>query len=141
MRLKLINIDTSTEVNIPLLGNKISAGFPNAADGYIERTIDLNKEFIKNKASTFVMQVEGESMKGACIKDGDYLIVDRSDVPRDKKIVVCYIDGEFTVKRIKIEKDVIWLMPENEEYKPIRVDKDNNFIIWGVVAHSIKSHH
>lgn len=66
------------------------------------------------------------------------LIIDRSLEPTNGKIAVCYIDGEFTAKRIKITKKEIWLVPENENYQPIRVTEDNNFLIWGIVTHVIK---
>ena len=77
-------------------------------------------------------------MLGAGLADGDLLIIDKSLEPRDGKIAVCFIDGEFTVKRIKIEKDTIWLVAENRNYSPIKVTKDNDFLIWGVVTNVIK---
>ena len=78
-------------------------------------------------------------MKNAGINDGDLLIIDKSLAPQNNKIAVCQIDGEFTVKRIRIEKDIIWLIAENEDYQPIKVTPENNFVIWGIVIHSIKS--
>ena len=59
--------------------------------------------------------------------------------PTNGKIAVCFIDGEFTVKRIKIEGNICWLIPENEKYQPIKVTEENDFIIWGIVIHVIKS--
>lgn len=78
-------------------------------------------------------------MKDAGIFDGDLLVIDKSLPPQDGKIAICQIDGEFTVKRIKIEKNVVWLVAENEEYKPIKVTEENELMIWGIVLHSIKS--
>jgi DNA polymerase V len=78
-------------------------------------------------------------MTGAGLDDGDLLVIDKSLEPRDGKIAVCFLDGEFTVKRIKIEANAIWLMPENKKYKPIKVTKDNEFVIWGIVTSVIKS--
>ena len=77
-------------------------------------------------------------MIDAGINDGDLLIIDKSLEPKNNKIAVCFIDGDFTVKRIQIEKDVIWLIAENKEYKPIKVTKDNDFVIWGIVTNVIK---
>jgi hypothetical protein len=71
--------------------------------------------------------------------DGDLLVIDKSLQPTDNKIAVCYIDGEFTIKRIQIQKDCVWLIPENEAYQPIKVTADNDFIIWGMVTHVIKA--
>jgi DNA polymerase V len=58
--------------------------------------------------------------------------------PADKKIAICFIDGEFTVKRLKLEKDGLYLMPENQAYKPIKISEENNFMIWGIVTYVIK---
>jgi DNA polymerase V len=73
------------------------------------------------------------------MNDGDLLIIDKSITPTDGRIAVCFIDGEFTVKRIKIEKDVIWLIAENKNYKPIKVTKEDDFTIWGIVINVIKN--
>ncbi|MEO8532681.1 MAG: translesion error-prone DNA polymerase V autoproteolytic subunit [Flavobacterium sp.] len=131
--------DDSSEYKIPFFDVGISAGFPSPADDFIELTIDLNKEFIRNKDTTYFARVKGHSMKNVGISDGDLLIIDKSLEPLNNKIAVCQIDGEFTVKRIKIEKDHIWLIAENEDYEPIKVTPENNFMIWGIVIHSIKS--
>jgi DNA polymerase V len=132
--------DYSTKLELPFFDIGISAGFPSPADDFIELTINLNKEFIKNKDTTFFARVKGHSMKNAGIFDGDLLIIDKSIEPQNNKIAICQIDGEFTVKRIKIEKDIIWLIAENEDYKPIKVTPENDFIIWGIVTNSITTH-
>ena len=103
--------DYSTALKLPFFDVGISAGFPSPADDFIELTIDLNKEFIKNRDSTFFAKVKGHSMKDAGIFDGDLLVIDKSLQPLDNKIAVCYIDGEFTIKRIRLEEKIIWLMP------------------------------
>jgi DNA polymerase V len=131
--------DYSTELKLPFIDAGISAGFPSPADDFIELSIDLNKELIKNKDTTFFAKVKGNSMKNAGINDGDLLVIDKSLEPQNNRIAVCQIDGEFTVKRIKIEKDIVWLMAENEDYKPIKVTQENEFMIWGIVIHSIKT--
>lgn len=124
---------------LPLANQGISAGFPSPADDFLDLSIDLNKELIKHPYATFYGRVSGDSMTGAGLDDGDLLIIDKSLEPQDGKIAVCFIDGEFTIKRIKIEKDSLWLMPENKKYKPIKVTEDNEFIIWGVVTSVIKN--
>ena len=78
-------------------------------------------------------------MVDAGLNDGDVLIIDRSIEPANGKIAVCYLDGGFTVKRLKVEKDVCWLLPENPDYKPIKVTPDNDFMIWGMVTYVIKA--
>jgi DNA polymerase V len=101
--------------------------------------LDLNRELVPNPASTFFVRVEGDSMTGDGIGDGDLLIVDRAVEPYDGCIAVCYVDGEFTVKRVKLEAAGAWLLPSNPAYPPIRVDADNEFSIWGVVRHVVKT--
>ena len=131
--------DYTSELELPFVDAGIKAGFPSPADDFIELSIDLNKEYIKNKDTTFYAKVKGDSMKNAGIFDGDLLIIDKSLEPQNNKIAICQIDGEFTVKRIKIEKDIVWLIAENEEYKPIKVTEENELMIWGIVIHSIKT--
>lgn len=130
------NAQSTTE--IPLISLGISAGFPSPADDFLDLNIDLNKHLIKNPSTTFFGRVSGSSMIEAGISDGDLLIIDKSIEPKSGQIAVCFIDGEFTIKRIKKEKDCIWLLPENKDYKPIRVTEENDFLIWGVVINSIK---
>ena len=130
--------DLSRSLDLPFVNQGISAGFPSPADDFLDIKIDLNREFIKNPNSTFYARVRGNSMIGAGLRDGDLLIIDRSLEAEHKKIAVCFIDGEFTVKRIKKEKDSIWLMPENKDYPAIKVDETNDFVIWGVVTTVIK---
>lgn len=129
---------TTTELDLPFVEQGISAGFPSPADDFLDISIDLNKELIKNPSATFYGRVKGDSMKNAGLENGDLLIIDKSIEPIDNKIAVCFIDGEFTVKRIKIEADIIWLLAENEDYKPIKVTADNEFVIWGIVTTVIK---
>ncbi len=131
--------DYSSKLELPFFDVGISAGFPSPADDFIELTIDLNKHLIKHKDSTFFAKVKGNSMINAGIYDGDLLVIDKSLEPQNNKIAVCQIDGEFTVKRIKIEKDIVWLIAENEEYEPIKVTPENELMIWGIVIHSIKT--
>lgn len=128
-----------TKIKLPFVQHGISAGFPSPADDFLDLSIDLNKELIKHPYATFYGRVSGDSMTGAGLDDGDLLVIDKSLEPRDGKIAVCFVDGEFTVKRIKIEADAVWLMPENKKYKPIKVTQDNEFVIWGIVTSVIKN--
>ena len=116
----------------------ISAGFPSPADDFKETRISLDRELVKNKEATFYARVSGDSMIGAGLDDGDLLVIDRSKNPENGKIAICLVDGEFTVKRIKKEKNRLYLMPENKIYKPIELKEENELIIWGVVEYVIK---
>jgi DNA polymerase V len=131
--------DTSSKPDVWLAGEGISAGFPSPADDFKEVRISLDKAVVKNEAATFYARVAGQSMVGAGLDDGDLLVIDRSLEPTDGKIAVCFIDGEFTVKRLKVEKDGVWLMPENKNYAPIQVSEESELIIWGIVTHVLKA--
>jgi DNA polymerase V len=123
----------------PYIEGGIAAGFPSPADDFAEIRISLDESLVKNKAATFYARVSGESMIGAGLDDGDLVVIDRSIEPKDNKIAVCFIDGEFTVKRLKVEAGSLYLMPENERYKPIEITPENNLLIWGIVTYVIKS--
>lgn len=138
-KLQFYNTNTTTKLSLQLVENGISAGFPSPADDFLDSSIDLNKALIKNKDATFYGRVKGDSMIGGGLSDGDLLIIDKSLEPKNGKIAVCFIDGEFTVKRIKLEKNLVWLMPENKKYQPIKVTSDNDFVIWGIVTNVIKA--
>lgn len=137
--LEIKNLETIEDFKIPLFNGGISAGFPSPAQDFLDESIDLNKELINNSAATFYGKVKGDSMIDAGINNGDLLIIDKSLEPSNNKIAVCYLDGEFTVKRLKIEKKSILLMAENKNYKPIKITEDNEFLIWGIVTYVIKN--
>ena len=120
-----------------LINAGISAGFPSPAGDFKQERISLDKELIKNKEATFFARVSGESMINAGLEDGDLIVIDRSLEPKNNKIAVCFIDGEFTVKRLQVKKNKIWLKPENTNYKAIEVKEDNELIIWGIVTNVI----
>ena len=132
-------ISTFTNTLVPYFDSGLQAGFPSPAQDYTELKIDLNEELIRNPDATFFVRIKGKSMVDAGLNDGDVLIIDRSLEPANGKIAVCYLDGGFTVKRLKVEKDVCWLLPENPEYKPIKVTPENDFVIWGIVTYVIKA--
>lgn len=132
-----INIADSYESN--LLGD-VKAGFPSPGNDLRER-LNLFKLLVRHKASTFFFRINGVSMVDANMDEGDIIIVDRAIDPYNDCKAVCYIDGEYTVKRIEIGDNKLWLMPANENntaYKPIEVTAENNFMIWGVVTYVIK---
>ena len=133
------NIDEETSYEGGILGG-IKAGFPSPAEDIHEK-LDLIKLLVRHKASTFFFRVSGVSMVDADMDEGDIIIVDRAVEPYNDCKAVCYIDGEYTVKRIEISGGSVRLMPANEQntkYKPIEVTEENNFIVWGVVTYVIK---
>ena len=135
--LEFYSAETTTKLKIPLFESGVSAGFPSPADDYMDLPIDLNEFLIKHPAATFYVRVKGNSMEGAGIRNGDLLIVDRAEEPRNKSIVLGVINGEFTVKRIKKKGSDLYLMPDNPEFKPIKIDDNMDFQVWGVVTYVV----
>ncbi|HIG79671.1 MAG TPA: translesion error-prone DNA polymerase V autoproteolytic subunit [Cycloclasticus sp.] len=120
--------------SIPFYGVSVSAGFPSPADDYVEKRLDLNELLINKPASTFFVRAEGESMLGAGIHPDDVLVVDRSVHPGVGKIVVCALDGELTVKRLRSKEGKLVLAPENPNYPDIPLEGEVDMVIWGVVT-------
>ena len=127
-------------LEIPMISDGIPAGFPSSESDFIDLKIDLNRDLIQHPSATFFAKVSGESMMDAGIHDGDLIIIDRSLTPKDGDIAVCVIESEYTIKRIKIDSNCCWLVSSNKKDEPILVTEDSQFLIWGIVAHSIKSH-
>jgi DNA polymerase V len=123
---------------LPYITEGIKAGFPSPAADFDESEISLDNIVIKNKEATFYAKANGDSMTGAGIDSGDILVIDRSLEPSNGKIAVCFIDGEFTVKRIVLKDNTLFLKAENESYPPIEIQSESNFLIWGIVSYVIK---
>lgn len=128
------------ELALPYADGGIAAGFPSPAQDYMCATIDLNQELIEHPAATFYARVRGDSMSGEGITEDDILVVDRSIEPEHGDLAVCCLDGEFTLKRLRmIGADRIVLMPSNPRYRPIEIAPGHDFFVWGVVLYTIKA--
>lgn len=140
MTLKIYSTDITSVIEVPYVGG-VKAGFPSPAQDYIEAAIDLNKELIKHPSATFIARVTGDSLIDAGLDIGDLVIVDKSVDYSHGRMVVCFIDGEFTAKYLNLkdqDKGIIWLHSANKNYEPIKVTEENNFVIWGVIIEIIK---
>lgn len=122
---------------LPLYEGTIPAGFPSPADDYLQTSLDLHELLIRHPAATFFVRVQGDSMQGAGIYSGDLLIVDRALNATSGSIIVALYQGEFTVKRLKIEKEGLYLVSENPCYAPLKVISESDFQVWGVVTYVI----
>lgn len=136
--LEIFSALTDKHLDIPLAASAIAAGFPSPAADYDNVKLDLNRELITNAASTFFAKVSGLSMVDDNIDDGDLLVVDKSIEPSDGCLAVCFLDGEFTLKRLKLTESGALLIPSNKDFKPIEVTEENDFQVWGVVTYVIK---
>jgi DNA polymerase V len=117
----------------PLLGVNVPAGFPSPARDYVEDVLNLHELMVLHPAATYFIRAEGHSMCNANIRHGDILVVDRSIDASDNKIVIAIIDGEMTVKRLRIRDNAYWLYPENDKLKPVKIEEWMDFSVWGVV--------
>lgn len=125
--------EAAAVAELPLLACRIAAGFPSPADDHLERRIDLNAHLVRRPGSTFFLRVEGESMSGAGILDGDLIAVDRSARAAEGSIVVVALRGELTVKRLARGVGGWELRAENRRYPAVPVP-DEGFSVWGVVV-------
>lgn len=124
---------------LPLFTSHIAAGFPSPADDYVDEIkIDLNELCIENPSSTFLAWVQGESMIGAGINPGDLLVIDKALDAQNEQIVLAILNGEFTLKRLRIKDRQFFLYPENPAFQPIKIVEGMDFEIWGVVVSVVR---
>ena len=123
---------------LPLHLQKVGAGFPSPATDYVEDDIDLNAHLIKNIPSTFLIRVQGKSMNGVGINDGDLLIVDRSLNPKNLSTVIGNVNEELVVKSFVREKNQTFLTSNSKKLTDkINLTENPEIIIWGVVTYVI----
>ena len=132
------SVAKAASIHLPLYAARPAAGFPSPGDDMVERPLDLNELLIDNPTATFFVRVAGESMEGAGIFDGDYLIVDRSLPPQPQNIVVAAVYGELVVKRLTKHENGFMLTSEHVGYEPILVNDAEDVFIWGVVTGSAR---
>lgn len=130
----LVNIQSTP---IPCFSSRVPAGFPSPADDYLDSPIDLNQHIVKHPAATFYVRACGDSMVGAGIFNDDLLVIDRSLQASGGQIVLAIVDGDFTVKRLSYRNGRPILCPENDRYRPIIIQEQMDFEIWGVVTHVV----
>lgn len=128
-------------LSLPLFGSGVSAGFPSPAEDYIETSIDLNRELIRHPFATFFVRASGDSMVGAGIKPNATLVVDRAIETKSGDVIIARIGDEMCVKELLInDEGRVFLVPKNDNYKPIEITADMDFEIWGKVVCSINKH-
>jgi DNA polymerase V len=135
----IFSIQNKTELELPYFDALIKAGFPAPVDDYSESKLDLNKYVVSHPQSTFFVKVDGDSMQGCGIYEGDIVVVDKILEAKSGNIVLAVVDGEFTLKRLQINTNTkqISLVPENPKYQPIIITNEMELQIWGVVTFTI----
>lgn len=137
--LKIFRPEKAEPLELPMAESGVHAGFPSPADDFLEGSLDLNRLVIRHPEATFFARVEGDSMQGEGIDEGDLLVVDKAVEPYDHCLAVVYVDGEFTLKRVRIEPHRILLVPANPKYRTLEISSDNEFAVWGVVKWILKN--
>ncbi|MCJ2082459.1 translesion error-prone DNA polymerase V autoproteolytic subunit [Methylobacterium sp. J-090] len=122
------------------MGQALCAGFPSPADDFLEGALELPRWLAPNPPATFAWNISGDSMRGAGIFDRDLAVVDRSLKPGNGSVVVAAIDGEMSIKRLRIEGNVARLAFENPDLPAFAVQEAAEGEIWGVVRFSIRWH-
>jgi DNA polymerase V len=133
-----VNLDNIVRLQIPLFSSTVAAGYPSPAEDHVDDTLDLNEYMVQRPESTFMLRVEGESMKNVGIMPDDILVVDRSLKASHRKIIIAAIDGELTVKRLYHRGGLVKLLPENPAYPEIELESEAELVIWGVVVGSFR---
>ena len=127
----------NASISVAWIDFKVPAGFPSPAMDYIQNRIDLNDVLIQHPLSTFIFEVEGDSMIDAFIPPAARIIVDRSLEPKNGDIVLAVLEGAYTVKFLKKNTHKCWLIPANKKYKDIEITAEMNMQVWGVVTNVI----
>lgn len=143
MKFKYLNTDKKLQFytiedvdlnSVPLYGDTVPAGFPSPADDYLDMDLNLHDYLVQHPSATFCVRAIGDSMIDAGIKSHDVMVVDRALTPKNNDIVLAVVNGEFTVKRIKKNENELYLIPANDNYRPVKITEEMNFQVWGVVT-------
>jgi DNA polymerase V len=126
------------KLELPLGSVKVSAGFPSPAADYEDKRLDINDYLIRNPVSTFFFPVQGDSMEGAEIFDGDILVVDKSVAAQHGHVVVAFVNGERLVKRLYNRHGRVALLADNPRYPALDIQEGMELVIWGVVIGKFK---
>ena len=136
-KIKICPVEGVSFGSVQFFDGAVQAGFPSPAEDHMDMDLDLSSYLIQHPSATFCVRVEGDSMEGAGIQSGDVILIDRSLTPDRGNVVLAVIDGEFTVKRVDVINDKLFLIPENSRLKPMEVEEGSNFQVWGVVTFAI----
>ncbi len=133
-KLQFYAIEEASFDDVLLYGDSVPAGFPSPADDYLDMDLNLHDYLVQHPSATFCVRAIGDSMVDAGIQNSDVMVIDRALTPKNNDIILAVVNGEFTVKRIKKSEDELYLMPANENYKPMKITEGMNFQVWGVVT-------
>lgn len=125
---------------LPVYSFRVPAGFPSPATDHLEQAISLDELLCLRAPHVYLVRIEGDSMVGAGIFDGDLVIVDRALEPASGQIVIAAVNGEPLCKRLRREGQEVTLLSENPRFPPRYILEGDELQIWGVVTFSVRSH-
>jgi len=137
MRVTILGRLSPAKIFSQYVDSRVPAGFPSPAADYEELTLSIDDLVDLRAPNVYLVRVSGPSMIGAGIYDGDVLVVNRALEARSGNIVVAYVDGGMTVKRLQISAAGVWLQPENTDYRALAVTESLH--VWGVATHNLHS--
>jgi DNA polymerase V len=123
---------TGPSLEVPVLPTSVQAGFPSPALDFVHESINLQDHLVYDPPATFIARVSGDSMLEAGISDGDQLLIHKGTRPRDGDVVIAVLDGQFTVKRLRLSGTGVVLAAANPDYPDINVPELSELSIWGV---------
>ena len=126
-----------TQATCPLYLAPVNAGWPSAAEDYIDGQVNLHELIVRNPAATFFLRASGDSMLGVGIHDGDLLVVDRSLEASHNRVVIAALDGELLVKKLSRKEGRVLLKSANPDYPEFDITEREYAHIWGVVSHVV----
>jgi DNA polymerase V len=129
-----------SDSELPFFSARVPAGFPSPAQDHLEQTLSLDELLEIDAPHTYLVRVDGESMIGAGIFDGDVLVVSKALQASSGDIVIASINGDTCVKRFSMDGKLIVLRSENPTFAPRFIMEGDELRIWGVVTASIRRH-
>ncbi|RMT11230.1 Ultraviolet light resistance protein A [Pseudomonas amygdali pv. lachrymans] len=139
MNVRILGRLSESGLLLPFYSFKIPAGFPNPAADHIEQDFSFDRLMDVRAPHIYVAQIDGDSMKGVGIFDGDLIVVDRSLKAGNGSIVIAAVNGEPVCKRLCIQGENVILMSENSGYTPRYILEGEELMIWGVVRHGVRT--
>lgn len=136
--LHFIKPEAASDEAFAAAGSDLSSGFPSPAEHFTDAPLDLNRRFIRNPAATFFARVEGDALRDEGIHDGDLLLIDKSVGVFDGCLAVCFLDGEFRLKRVEIRNGQLRLRPSETGRAAARHAEVVE--VWGVVIASMRKY-
>ena len=133
----MAHASADTADTCPLFLAPVNAGWPSAAEDYIDGQVNLHELIVRHPAATFFLRAAGDSMLGVGIHDGDLLVVDRSLEASHNRVVIAALDGELLVKKLCRKDGRVLLQPANPDYPEFDITEREYAHIWGVVSHVI----